>query len=280
MQLTEASETSVKPASAAEVFGQARNPVREPGRSAVTLGAHAAAEAVWEQKQTGLTGDALKAHEESIPQQVSADRILIPGDDGMREVQAGVTRIASEKVTKSISIYWESIVPSQSNAQPRVVKTEEIDQFTRRETLEYPAGTTLQGQGSLKLNLLFYKPFGLDLGSQSSSTLNALELVPRIVMPFVVMIVFSLITPRNSRDALNRYYVKMKTPVGSDPEHDKAEMEKSYADPTRFDHKKLFPGTGLEFQRPSLLDAGGFILCLLTCFAIIGVVLLLAEIGS
>lgn len=99
-------------------------------------------------------------------------------------------------------------------------------------------------------------------------------------MPFVVMIVFSLITPQNSRNALDRYYVKMKTPVGPDPEHDKAEVEMSYADPSRFDHRKLFPGTSLEFQRPTRLDVGGFILCFLMCFAVIGLVLVVAQIGT
>ena len=129
-------------------------------------------------------------------------------------------------------------------------------------------------------NLLFFRPLRLDLSGQSSSTLNALELVPKIIVPFFVMIIFSLITPRNSKNALDRYYVKMKTPVDSDPEHDKAEIENSYANPARFDHKKLLPGTSLEFQRPGLLDIGGFVLCFATCFAVIGLVLLVAHIGT
>ncbi|MEO2033458.1 MAG: sodium:solute symporter family protein [Planctomycetaceae bacterium] len=238
------------------------------------------AEAAWEQKQKGLAGAALMAHDQTKPRRLSADRCLIPGDNGMREVQAGVTRIANEQVANSISIYWDSIVPVPSDARPQVIRTEELNEFSRRETLEYPAGTSFRGAGNLRLNLLFFKPLGLNLGSQSSSTLNALELVPKILMPFVVMIVFSLITPQNSRNALDRYYVKMKTPVGPDPEHDKAEVEMSYADPSRFDHRKLFPGTSLEFQRPTRLDVGGFILCFLMCFAVIGLVLVVAQIGT
>jgi len=72
----------------------------------------------------------------------------------------------------------------------------------------------------------------------------------------------------------------MKTPVGSDPEQDVEELAKSYADPSRFDHRKLFPGTNLEFQRPSVLDAVGFVVCFVLCFGIIGLVLLVAEIGT
>ncbi|MCH2203137.1 MAG: sodium:solute symporter family protein [Fuerstiella sp.] len=239
-----------------------------------------AAEAQWKKDKEGLTGEAVTAHEESKPLQISADRILVPGDNGMQELQAEVTRTTTEKITKSTSIYWDKIVPSNPTIQPQVVKTEDLDEFTRREILKYPAGTDFRGQGNLKLNLLLYRPFGLDLGSLSSSTLSALELVPKIVMPFLVMVMFSLITPRNSREGLDRYYVKMKTPANSNPELDRAEIQKSYAEPSRFDHRKLFPGTDLEFQRPRIVDAVGFIISFIVCFGIIGIVLLVAQIGT
>ena len=45
----------------------------------------------------------------------------------------------------------------------------------------------LHGEGNLKLNLMFYQPLGIDLAAQSKSSLNALGLVPKIVMPFLVM---------------------------------------------------------------------------------------------
>ena len=58
----------------------------------------------------------------------------------------------------------------------------------------------------------------------------------------------------------------MKTPVNPDPERDEAEMDVSYAEPQRFDDQKLFPGTQLEFQRPTKMDVGGFIGCFALCF--------------
>ena len=72
----------------------------------------------------------------------------------------------------------------------------------------------------------------------------------------------------------------MKTPVKPDPEEDEAELQKSYADPARFDHKKLFPNTQLEVQRPTRYDFVGFLVCFALCFAIIGLVLLVANIGA
>jgi len=85
------------------------------------------------------------------------------------------------------------------------------------------------------------------------------------------MIIASLLTRPNSREALDRFYVKMKTPTEPVPEEDLAALERSYSDPRRYDHKKLFPGTSFEFQRPGRADITGF---LISCLGVVGVILL------
>ena len=97
------------------------------------------------------------------------------------------------------------------------------------------------------------------------------ELVPKIVMPFLVMIIASLLTKPNRREALDRFYVKMKTTTEIDPEKDREELELYYAEPDRYDHKKLFPGTALEFQRPGRADIAGFAL---SCLGVVGIIFL------
>jgi hypothetical protein len=57
-------------------------------------------------------------------------------------------------------------------------------------------------------------------------------------------------------------------------------MEKSYAEPSRVDDRKLFPKTQLEIQRPTPMDFWGFIACFAICFAIIGLVFWVAGIGA
>ena len=135
-------------------------------------------------------------------------------------------------------------------------------------------------EGSLKLNLLFYKPVGIDLSKQPTSSLNALELVPKIVMPFLVMIIASLFTTRNSDEALDRYYAKMKTPVDPDPEADARKLEAAYADPSTCERVKLLPGSSLEFQKPTTEDIVGFVISVVVCFGIIGIAFWMATIGS
>ena len=64
-----------------------------------------------------------------------------------------------------------------------------------------------------------------------------------------------------------------KTPVAKTLEDDAQEVELSYANPTRFDHLKLFPGSNWEFTRWDRTDALGFI----ACCALVGVVLLVFK---
>jgi SSS family solute:Na+ symporter len=139
----------------------------------------------------------------------------------------------------------------------------------------------MHGKGSFRFDMLIYdKLLGIDLTKVSNAALKTLEFPFKIISPFLVMIIASLLTKPNSKKALDRLYVRMKTPVGPDPEKDEAELEKSYADPSRFDHNKLLPGTNFEAQRPTKVDFLGFLVCFAICFAIIGLVLFVAQIGT
>ena len=138
-----------------------------------------------------------------------------------------------------------------------------------------------RGEGTFRFDMIIYdKILGFDLTKVRNAALSTLDLPFKIIAPFLVMILVSLFTQPNSKKALDRLYVKMKTPVDPDPERDEAEMDVSYARPNRFDDRKLFPGSQLEFQRPTKMDIWGFIGCFAICFAIIGLVLWVAKIGT
>ena len=138
-----------------------------------------------------------------------------------------------------------------------------------------------RGEGSFRFDMIIYdKMLGFDLTKVRNATLKTLEFPFKIIAPFLVMILASLLTKPNSKKALDRLYVKMKTPVNPDPEQDSREIDVSYAKPNRFDDRKLFPGTQLEFQRPTAMDFWGFLVCFAICFGIIGLVLWVAQIGT
>jgi solute:Na+ symporter, SSS family len=139
---------------------------------------------------------------------------------------------------------------------------------------------TFHGEGRMNLDYYIYHLLGMDLRKADKALLTTMRLPPRLIMPFVVMILLSLVTRPGSQRALDRYYVKMKTPVQPDPEDDRRELELSYEKPERFNHKKLFPGTKIEIMRPTFIDVTGFVVSVGICILFLALATWLANIGA
>ncbi|MCH2367878.1 MAG: hypothetical protein MK554_11790, partial [Planctomycetes bacterium] len=162
--------------------------------------------------------------------------------------------------------------PLAGGAPTIVIDYERVNPDGTRLTYKrYPDGTKLRGEGFFNIDFLFYGAVGIDLDGLSKEAVEALRVPLKVTIPFLVMIIASLLTKPNRREALDRFYVKMKTPTEIDPGKDREELELSYAEPDRYDYKKLFPGTALEFQRPGRADIAGFAL---SCLGVVGVILL------
>ncbi|MBC8870682.1 MAG: sodium:solute symporter family protein [Planctomycetes bacterium] len=169
----------------------------------------------------------------------------------------------------------------QAPRPEHLVETERVEEG--RTTIihqQFRPDCTLRGQGRFNLEFVIYERLGLELKKCSNAALETFRLPARLILPFVVIILLSLITPQGDREKLDRYYVKMKTPVDPDPKIDAAEVEASYRDPSRFDYRRLFPFFGLEIQKPKLLDIAGFVVAFAFCFGIIGLTAWLANLGS
>ncbi|MBX3422821.1 MAG: sodium:solute symporter family protein [Pirellulaceae bacterium] len=185
-------------------------------------------------------------------------------------------------------IYWpDGLEPIDAQGQPAPhIRPEPLGQpqlvsdSVTQTWLSYPPGTRFRGKGSLRLDFLLYEWLGVELASKSTAVLNTLELPPKIITPFLVMILVSWMTRRPPESVLNRYYTKMKTPVDPDPEVDRHNLEVAYANPASLEHRKLFPGTNLEFQKPTATDLWGVAVSFGVCALIIGLAMLVARIGA
>ena len=175
------------------------------------------------------------------------------------------------------SIFWSAGVEPVGEVRFEIVSETQVGDVV---TITKRYACELKGKGNFSCDYLIYDILGIDLTNKPNAMLDTLSLPVKIVAPFLVMILVSLVTPRNSKRALDRYYVKMKTPVIPDPEIDKLELAESYRRPNRFDDRKLFRNSSLEFLKPKFIDVFGFILTLLACFAVIGLILWVAGIGS
>jgi SSS family solute:Na+ symporter len=196
-------------------------------------------------------------------------------------------------------IYWKNLVWFDHDRQAREVvdgqdnfipveaeyQDHVLEEISRREegntlVIRQRYKCTLEGRGSFKLDFLIFDLLGVDAVKLSSPALETLRLPARIVLPFVVVILVSLVTPAVSKEQLDRFYVKMRTPVQPDAEADRRELEKSYQDPSRFDHRRLLSRGGLEVQKPRPADVAGVVVCFVICFLLIWLTVWLAKLGS
>lgn len=138
----------------------------------------------------------------------------------------------------------------------------------------------LEGHGMLNLDLLLLQKIGFDLSKNPYAVNETLRVVFRTLIPILVIFIISSFTRQDNKDAINRFYAKMKTPALPDREADERELALSYAEPHRFDHTKLFPKSNWEFHRWNKEDFIGFMLAVVVGFAIMGLFFLLMSIGA
>jgi hypothetical protein len=174
-------------------------------------------------------------------------------------------------------IFWSSGITAIGDPQFELVE-ERIEGETHIEVRRQTGPR--EGNGAFNPDFLLYHWLGFDLAGASKGTLETLRLPPRLLLPFLVLILVSLVTRRNSAEALDRYYAKMKTEVHPDPHTDRQNLEESFRNPKRFESSRLFPGTDLEMLKPRRSDVAGFLVSCLICVLIIALLAWLAGIGA
>lgn len=224
--------------------------------------------------------DAAAAAELAKKLQEEADAKLTEVRNQLKEIGLPPAVTDGAEVVETIktggqAIFWTGGLTGAKEME--VINTKE--EGNEKVVTERLKGGDLTGQGSFNLDYVIYQMVGMNLRQTDKAMLETLRLPPRLITPFLVMILLSLVTPRGSQAALDRYYVKMKTPVNPDPEQDLRDLEESFNNPSRFDDKKLIPGSSLEFQKPSGADIGGFVISVAVCFVFLGLAWWVANIG-
>lgn len=138
----------------------------------------------------------------------------------------------------------------------------------------------LTGKGALNLELAALGALGADLRANPHALNQTWRLVIHIILPFLVLVLVSLSTPRDDKRLLDRFFVKMKTRVIADRRADDAELAASYANPRRFDHVKLFPDSDWEFDRWDREDTVGFLAAVGAVLGIIVLLVVLVNLGG
>jgi hypothetical protein len=125
------------------------------------------------------------------------------------------------------------------------------------------------GKGLFRAEVYLVSLMGFDVQDFSPAQLMTTRYVVDALLPIAILVLVSLLTQPTDPKRLARFYVRLKTPVAATLADDAVEVEKSYANPTRYDHMKLFPHTNLEFTKWDRQDTIGF----LGCCALVGFIL-------
>lgn len=180
---------------------------------------------------------------ERLTRQTVEYRILGSAAATEEDVAAGDAKAVGQKIHKPVvvppaGIYFDSVV---------------------RVNPQDPA-SPLEGIGRLHTELIIAQRIGFDVPAMTPSALLTLRYLIATALPFMLLIPVSLITrDRGLEGPIARFYAKMKTPVDPDPGKDAEEVRKSYDDPTRHDHTKLFVRSNWEFCVWTRTDTTGFL---------------------
>ncbi len=128
--------------------------------------------------------------------------------------------------------------------------------------------------------MILLERIGIDLRKLANPMIETIRLIFRILFPFIILIPVCIYTPLTDRKILDRFYVKLKTPIGKDLKLDKEEVEKSYKNPSRFDNLKMFSNSQFEFTKWDKTDVIGFVLGFAGVFLVILLTLFIANIGT
>ena len=129
------------------------------------------------------------------------------------------------------------------------------------------------GKGLFRTEVFLLALVGVDVAGFSPAALLTTRYLVDALLPILLIVAISLLTPPTDPVRVARFYARMKTPVAPTMAEDARAVEESYANPTRFDHLKLFPNSNWEFTTWDKRDAYGFAVC---C-ALVGVVLLVFK---
>jgi SSS family solute:Na+ symporter len=177
------------------------------------------------------------------------------------EVRATTADVAAGHASRAGDTFTrEQVMPPVGILFERVVRTNPDDPESPKE-----------GRGRFHAELWVMRAAGIDFTHWPKSKLVAARFFFDALFPFVLLFAVSWMTPPVPRDALDRFFAKLHTPVQPTPEAEDAALAASYADPRRFDGDKLFPGTHWEILRPARSDYIGFF----GTWALVGVVVLL-----
>ncbi len=179
------------------------------------------------------------------------------------EVRAGMATRVGERIT-----HQERIPP--------------VGIFFETVTRENPSDTTSRwrGSGLFRPEIWILDKLGFDFRGWRTAGISTASFLFDAILPFILLIVLSQFTPRNSEEALREFYARIHTPAVADAEEDRRLVQEKIDDPSLIEADKMFPGTDWEMWKPTRYDIVGFLACVGFVLIVIAAYVIVAGIGA
>lgn len=205
---------------------------------------------------------------------------LVPAVDSWR-TDSALTAMTEERMIPTQTTATQADVESGQAKSPgeRITKTERIPPepiFFERVTMRDDG--VGQGEGLFRANIWLLDKAGFDFSTWNKAGIGTAGFLFDAIVPFLLLIVISLMTKPNSEPILRDFYARIHTPAVADPEEDARLVREKIENPDLVEQNKLFPNTDLEFWKPTRFDLIGLAACVGFVLLIIALYMLLSSI--
>ena len=178
---------------------------------------------------------------EALLQETSPRTVWITTGALADDIESGIAdevgqTIRKEHHTEPVGVFFDTIVRSNP-ADPQSPKV---------------------GQGRFCAEVWILSWFGIDFTAFSKAQLVATRFFFDALFPFVLLIGISMVTKRNDKGCLDRFYSRLHTPVQATLEADADAVEHAARNPAMYEPRKLLPGSNWEILKPGWVDVLGF----------------------
>jgi SSS family solute:Na+ symporter len=145
-------------------------------------------------------------------------------------------KIRREHVIEPVSVFYEKVarIDPADPASPKI------------------------GLGRFHAEIWVLSWFGIDFTGFTKAQLSAVRFGFDALFPFVLLFLLSLVTKPVPKPDLDRFFVRIHTPVAATPELDAQAVQAAYADPDKFRSRKIWPRSTWEIMKPGKWDIIGF----------------------
>lgn len=137
----------------------------------------------------------------------------------------------------------------------------------------------LRGSGMLNVEMWLLGQVW-DLSRNPHALNETIRYAYKMLLPFLVLILVSKLTPRDDAESVRRFFLRMRTKVRADRMEDERALQRAYANPESTTSELLFPRSQLEFFIWRREETIGFGVAWLATLGVIGCLWLVVSLGA